>query len=83
MKRKIYENLLKWKDSETRKPLILQGARQVGKTYIVNIFGQNEYANTVYCNFEQEPFLKDFFSDLTPKNILNKLSYVRNTLLTS
>ena len=51
MKRKIYIDLLKWKDSEDRKPLILQGARHVGKTYIVNIFGMNNYANVVYCNF--------------------------------
>lgn len=74
MKRKIYQDLLNWKNSDNRKPLILQGARQVGKTYIVNVlFGAENYANVVYCNFEKEPGLADFFMDLNPKTILGKL----------
>lgn len=73
MERKIYQDLLKWKNSADRKPLILQGARQVGKTYVVNLFGSREYANMVYCNFEKEPKLKDFFTDLEPKRLLDKL----------
>ena len=40
--------ILKWKDSEDRKPLIVEGARQVGKTYLIKEFGQNEYNNVVY-----------------------------------
>lgn len=74
MKRKIYQDLLNWKNSDDRKPLILQGARQVGKTYIVNLFGAENYANVVYCNFEKEPGLSDFFIDLNPKTILGKLA---------
>lgn len=74
MERKIYQDLLNWKNSEDRKPLILQGARQVGKTYIVNLFGSKEYANVVYFNFEKEQSLKDFFTDLNPKTILSKLA---------
>ena len=82
MERKIYKELLEWKNSESQKPLILQGARQVGKTYIVNLFGSQEYANTVYCNFEQEKDLKEFFSDLKPQNILSKISnYKRKEIL--
>ena len=82
MKRKIYNDLLAWKESETRKPLILQGARQVGKTYIVNMFGADNYANVVYCNFEKENGLEDFFSDLDPYNIINKLSnYKRREIM--
>lgn len=77
MYRKIFENLIEWKNSESRKPLILQGARQVGKTYAVTLFGQNNYANTVYCNFEKEGSLKDFFNDLTPKEIIKKLSCLK------
>lgn len=73
MKRKIYDSLLKWKNSQDRKPLILQGARQVGKTYIVNLFGSNEYANVVYCNFEQETNLKEFFENLDPKQIIRNI----------
>ena len=83
MERKIYQDLVTWKNSLDRKPLILQGARQVGKTYIVNLFGSKNYANVVYCNFEKEQGLKDFFTnDLDPKNILKRLSnYKRKEIL--
>ena len=82
MERKIYKELLEWKNDTNRKPLILQGARQVGKTYIVNLFGGNEYANTVYCNFEKDQDLHEFFNDLTPSTILKKLSiYKRKEII--
>ena len=82
MERKIYKNLLDWKFSENRKPLILQGARQVGKTYIVNVFGEREYSNVIYCNFEREQGLKEFFNSLNPKEILRKLSvYKRKEII--
>lgn len=82
MKRKIYENLLSWKNSPRRKPLVLQGARQVGKTYIVNLFAQNEYANYVYCNFEKEDWLKDFFATLEPEKIVKQIGlYKRKEII--
>lgn len=88
MERKIYKDLLAWKTSADRKPLILQGARQVGKTYLVNYFAGKEYNNSVYCNFEKEKGLHDFFKDLTPAAIIKKLSlykrkeiFQENTLL--
>lgn len=74
MKRKIYQDLLNWKNSSNRMPLILQGARQVGKTYIATIFGNNEYANVAYFNFEQDETLMDFFSILDPSRIIKFLS---------
>lgn len=75
MKRIIYKSLIEWKNSPRRKPLLLQGARQVGKTYLINKFGENEYKNFVYLNFEQNPKLGlSFKNDLTPKNIINNLS---------
>lgn len=84
MERKIYQDLINWKNSEERKPLVLQGARQVGKTYIVNLFGAKNYANVVYCNFEKEQGLKDFFTDLVPQNILKKLgNYKRKEIIPS
>ena len=73
MERKIYGELSEWKNSRDRKPLILQGARQVGKTYIVNYFAGKEYANSVYCNFEKDSGLHDFFKDLSPMQIIKKL----------
>lgn len=74
MVRKIYKELLEWKNNADRKPLILQGARQVGKTYIVNYFAGKEYSNSVYCNFEKDDGLRDFFHDLTSEKIIKKLS---------
>ena len=54
MKRSAYEYLLKWKKSEKRKPLVLQGACQVGKTYLVDMFGRIEYTDFIHLNFEQD-----------------------------
>ncbi len=79
MKRDIYQKLLNWKSSHRRKPLLLQGARQTGKTYILKKFGQNEYENIIYCNFEENPVLDDFFQrDLNPERILTDLSIYYN-----
>ena len=77
MKRKIIQKLLEWKDSRERRPLVLQGARQIGKTYIVNQFGGESYDNTVYCNFEKEKTLASIFTDLSPKAIVQKLSSLK------
>ncbi len=82
MNRKIYNYLLNWKISNDRKPLILQGARQVGKTFIASTFGDNEYSNVVICNFEQEPDLKEFFKKLEPKTIIENVSaYKRKEII--
>jgi uncharacterized protein len=73
--RDINTDLLAWKDSRRRKPLLLQGARQTGKTHILREFGRREYDRVVYCNFEEEPNLDHFFDrDLRPERILSDLS---------
>ncbi len=75
MKREVYEKLLKWKNNNKKKPLLLQGARQVGKTFIVKEFGKKEYKNFYYFNFEQDENLHHFFkSQLLPENIIENLS---------
>ena len=75
MKRFITEKLLAWKQNPHRKPLILQGTRQVGKTYLLQHFGKKHFAHVHYFNFENETELKELFtSDLTPKKILDALS---------
>lgn len=80
MKRDIYAELMSWKTSLKRKPLLLQGARQTGKTYILRKFGRWEYKNVVYCNFEEAPALDQFFQrDLNPDRILGDLSIYFNT----
>jgi uncharacterized protein len=74
MKRALYKNLIEWKSSQRRKPLLLQGARQVGKTWLINEFGKNEYKHFIYLNFEQTPNLKTLFTnDLSPQKIIENI----------
>jgi hypothetical protein len=61
MKRKLVEDLKRWKSSKNRKPLIIQGARQVGKTWVMQEFGKNEFKQVVYLNFESSTRLKEVF----------------------
>mgnify|MGYP003092594210 CR=1 FL=1 len=68
MYRKIFEYLKEWKNSPYRKPLIIQGARQVGKTYSILNFGKSEYENIAYFNFETNPKLKETFNRLIEKD---------------
>ncbi len=76
MKRIIYQELLKWKRSRDRKPLLLQGARQVGKTHVLTLFGKNEYKDFVYLNFEKDKNLKRFFEgDLSPQRLLEDIGF--------
>ncbi len=61
MRRKIYQRLLQWKENKARKPLMLLGARQVGKTWIMRHFGESEYAKVAYVNCDDEPQMKHLF----------------------
>lgn len=77
MYRKIMNYLETWKDSEHRKPLILQGARQVGKTYSILEFGRTHYENVVYFNFETNPRLNETFEeDISPDHLIPVLSHI-------
>jgi len=62
MKRAIDQILKQWKDSRVRQPLLIRGARQVGKTYSVTEFGRTAFENTVSVNFEEQPELSRCFS---------------------
>lgn len=75
MKRDIFSKLLDWKESERRKPLVLRGARQVGKTWCLQHFGQQYYKNVAYLNFEEMPMASGLFKkDLSPSRILTEIS---------
>jgi predicted AAA+ superfamily ATPase len=75
MERQAYQSLIEWKRGTSRKPLLVQGARQVGKTYLLREFGQREYADCAYFNFEETPALATLFAgDLTPPRIVESLS---------
>lgn len=62
MERLALEKLIKWKNSPYRKPLIVKGVRQVGKTWLLKEFGKRFYENTVYFNFDENPDYKQFFT---------------------
>ncbi len=67
-------NLIKWKNSKTRKPLIIRGARQVGKTWLIKEFGKREYEQTIYINFESSNHLISIFdTDFDIQRILMAL----------
>lgn len=82
MKRKIMEKLCHWKLQSKRKPLLLMGARQVGKTFVLKKFGSIEYTNTVYANFEDNPRLcKLFDASLNPEVIIKALCIEMDTTI--
>jgi hypothetical protein len=75
MKRALFDTLVAWERSSGRKPLLLQGARQVGKTYILKAFGQARFKRVHYVNFEENAsFIPAFSADLTPAGIVRDLS---------
>ena len=75
MDRDIYPELLEWKASKDRKPLIIRGVRQCGKTYIMKHFGTNEYRKMAYCKFEgDESLCRIFDGDLNCGRIVSSLS---------
>ena len=79
MQRKVFEYLAEWKTSPYRKPLILQGARQVGKTYSVLEFGRKHYDNVAYFNFETSPRLAETFAEnIEPDYLIPILSRLAN-----
>lgn len=71
MERTAMEKLLKWKQSKRRKPLIIEGARQVGKTWLMKEFGRQAYENTVYINFDSNTRMAELFaSDLDTERLI-------------
>ena len=80
MERDAYERLLAWKGAATRKPLLMRGARQTGKTYLLRAFGRERYAASHYFNFERTPDLASLFRrDLHPERIVRDLSIFSGT----
>ena len=75
MKRSLYRELLEWKENPRRKPLILRGARQVGKTHLLESFGKAEFRRTAYLNFEEDPEAGELFEGrMDPSVIVQRLS---------
>lgn len=77
MKRNAILKLVQWKNSPERKPMVLRGARQVGKTWLMKEFGQNYYDNYVFFNFDEEDELKSIFeTNKNPHRIIELLSMI-------
>lgn len=77
VERSVINDLLQWKQSKQRKPLILKGVRQVGKTWILNEFGKRYYDNIAYFNFDEQGELAEFFATTKDvKRILQNLAMV-------
>lgn len=71
MYRKAIEKLLKWKESKNRKPMIIMGARQTGKTWLMKEFGKQAYKSTIYINFDSNSTMKNLFAtDLNPERLI-------------
>jgi len=79
MERSIKQQLISWKNKKRRKPLIIHGARQVGKTYSVKEFGENYFDNIIYLNFEiNQKVIKDFEENIAPSFLLHRLEIYFN-----
>lgn len=74
MKRQLEDALIQWKTSKQRSPLLLRGARQVGKTYLVEAFGKQHFDEIIVINFEKKPEYQSCFSTFEAKEILQKIS---------
>ena len=75
LKRKIYDDLMNWKSRKNKQCLVVKGARQVGKTFIVELFAQKNYRHTTTLNFEKNPAYKAIFDgDLDTETIIKQMS---------
>lgn len=82
MRRTAMEKLVAWKSSDERKPMVLKGARQVGKTWLMKEFGKNYYKSFVYFNFDEEDELKSIFeTNKNPQRIIELLSMIAGEII--
>ena len=84
MKRTLYDKLLAWKTAKAHKPLLLTGARQVGKTYLLKEFAAREFQHVVYLNLDKDKdrFEPIFSESISPADILSKLEILTGTKIT-
>ena len=79
MRRYLSDNLQDWLARDDRKPLVLRGARQVGKTWIVRDFAESTNFKLIELNFEREPELADIFEEKSPDSVLASLELIKGT----
>lgn len=79
-KRSIYQELKAWQDREKKKPLLLTGARQIGKTTVLKAFGESEYPEFIYLNLEKQQDVHSFFTgNKSPKKIIENISLLHGS----
>ena len=83
MERLAYKRLLEWKNSKDRKPLILNGARQVGKTWLLKEFGSREYESIAYINCDEDESVKRVFSDFDTDRLVRAFSAISGVAVKS
>lgn len=77
LKRKFYDMLIEWKHNKNQSCLLVKGARQIGKTYIIDYFGKNNYTSYIYINFIESPQTKDIFNDeLSAEEIYKRMTLI-------
>lgn len=77
LKRKFYDTLIEWKNNKNQSCLLVKGARQIGKTYIIDYFGKNNYTSYIYINFIESPQTKDIFNDeLSAEEIYKRMTLI-------
>ncbi len=81
MERDLYRDLLKWKNSPYRKPLVLFGARQTGKTWLLKEFGHREYKNLAYINCDNNPDITGLFFDFNIERLIRSFSVITEQII--
>lgn len=82
MKRRLWNDLVQWKESSHRKPLVLEGGRQVGKTWLLKEFGKQEFKKLAYVNCDNNPLISNLFYDYDISRIIRSLSAIANVNIT-
>lgn len=81
LKRKFYDRLIEWKNNKNQSCLLVKGARLIGKTYIIDYFGKNNYASYIYINFIESPQTKDIFNDeLSAEEIYKRMTLIMSEI---
>ena len=82
MERMLMQDLIAWKDNPNKKPLVIQGVRQCGKSYLINEFGTRFYEDMIYYRFDKDAKIREFFEqDLDPKRIIKDLGLARGKVI--
>jgi len=82
MERMLMQDLIAWKDNPNKKPLVIQGVRQCGKSYLIDDFGTRFYEDMIYYRFDKDAKIKEFFEqDLDPKRIIKDLGLARGKVI--